>query len=620
MFKLKNTYLNYTLSFFLCVFCFALNGQTKSTDIKTINGKKYYIHKVEKGQSLYAIAKTYGIDVNSILAENDEAIDGLKNGQELKIPFESLLPKQSSNSIDTNKYVYHKITKGETIYGITKKYSIDEKKLAGYNPTISGGLKEGEYIIVAEKKKVTSIKPTITNSTSNTISTNDSYTVLQGETLYGISKKLNVSQEDILKWNPEVKDGIKQGQVLRVNTLKKATNTNVVNTTTVVSQVPVSTVVKDTVVIHKNKKGSYNIGLLLPFKLAESEGIDIDLLARSKSSFPATQSLALDFYFGFKKAVDSLVSKDFEVNIHLFDIDEKDSAKVEAICKTGEFKSLDIVFGPLYAGVFKIVSGHAKSLGIPAVSPLTQQNKILYNNTFVSKVNPSQFTLIEGLADYCTDSLLATSNIIIINSTAKDQQYIKTFKSKYNSSLQKHNKSTRDTIVEVKGIAGVKSVFVPNKKNVVVLLTNNQVYLQDFITQLYSFSEKKDVVLMGFNSVANIDNLDQDYLNGLQFHFAAPNHIDFKDSIIHVLAKQYQEVYTADPSEFYFQGFDIATYYLTNLKTQGPDFYLNLDKNNWEGVSTGFKFYRPDTETGFENRAVYIYKYSNYQLRKLGWK
>lgn len=620
MFKLKNTYLNYTLSFFLCVFCFALNGQTKSTDIKTINGKKYYIHKVEKGQSLYAIAKTYGIDVNSILAENDEAIDGLKNGQELKIPFESLLPKQSSNSIDTNKYVYHKITKGETIYGITKKYSIDEKKLAGYNPTISGGLKEGEYIIVAEKKKVTSIKPTITNSTSNTISTNDSYTVLQGETLYGISKKLNVSQEDILKWNPEVKDGIKQGQVLRVNTLKKATNTNVVNTTTVVSQVPVSTVVKDTVVIHKNKKGSYNIGLLLPFKLAESEGIDIDLLARSKSSFPATQSLALDFYFGFKKAVDSLVSKDFEVNIHLFDIDEKDSAKVEAICKTGEFKSLDIVFGPLYAGVFKIVSGHAKSLGIPAVSPLTQQNKILYNNTFVSKVNPSQFTLIEGLADYCTDSLLATSNIIIINSTAKDQQYIKTFKSKYNSSLLKHNKSTRDTIVEVKGIAGVKSVFVPNKKNVVVLLTNNQVYLQDFITQLYSFSEKKDVVLMGFNSVANIDNLDQDYLNGLQFHFAAPNHIDFKDSIIHVLAKQYQEVYTADPSEFYFQGFDIATYYLTNLKTQGPDFYLNLDKNNWEGVSTGFKFYRPDTETGFENRAVYIYKYSNYQLRKLGWK
>jgi hypothetical protein len=67
------------------------NAQAKSTDIKTINGKKYYIHKVEKGQSLYAIAKTYNMDVNSILAENDDAIDGLNAGQELKIPFYSLM-------------------------------------------------------------------------------------------------------------------------------------------------------------------------------------------------------------------------------------------------------------------------------------------------------------------------------------------------------------------------------------------------------------------------------------------------------------------------------------------------------------------------------------------------
>ena len=176
--RIKNTYLTITLSCVLCLLSFVSQGQTKSTDIKTINGKKYYIHKVEKGQSLYAIAKTYGMDVNSILAENDEAIDGLKNGQELKIPFESLLPKQSSNAIDTNKYVYHKITKGETVYGITKKYSIDEKKLAGYNPTISGGLKEGEYIIIGEKKKTAPIKLNHNIVTTNSISTNDSYTVL----------------------------------------------------------------------------------------------------------------------------------------------------------------------------------------------------------------------------------------------------------------------------------------------------------------------------------------------------------------------------------------------------------------------------------------------------------
>lgn len=621
MSKHKKSYFTLTLFFIFSVLSFILIGQTKSTDIKTINGKKYYIHKVEKGQSLYAIAKTYGMDVNSILAENDEAIDGLKNGQELKIPFESLMPKQNQ-TIDTNKYVYHRVSKGETIYGITKKYSIDDKKLASFNPTITGGLKEGEYIIVGEKKRNGLVKPVLNTVTSSTLATNDTYTVLQGETLYGISKKLNVSQDDLIKWNPELKDGVKQGQVLKIVSNKKSVPVQSPVTQNIVSEIttPVSNEIKDTAIVHKSKKSSYQVGLCLPFKLLESEGINIDELAKSKSNFPQSQSLALDFYFGFKKAIDSLIAKDFEVNIHLFDIDEKDSIRVESICKSPEFKTLDAVFGPLYAGVFKQVAGYAKPLGIPVISPLTQQNKILFNNALTSKVNPSQYTLLEGLADYCLDSLQATSNIIIVNTTTKDQQYIKTFKNRYNNGLLKRNKTLKDSIVELRGIGAVKSAIVPSKKNVIVLLTNNQVYLQDFITQLYVSSDKKDIVLMGFSNVANIENLDQEYLNTLQFHFASPDYVSYKDSITRNLIKQYQEVYTADPSEYYFHGFDIAYYYLSNLKSIGPDIFLSLDKHQYEGVSTGFKFYRPDTETGFENRAVYIYKYSNYQLHKLGWK
>ena len=617
MSKPKNIFLKFTLSFALCLLSFVSIGQTKSTDIKTINGKKYYIHKVEKGQSLYAIAKTYNMDVNSILAENDEAIDGLKPGQELKIPFESLLTKQSLNAIDTNKYVYHKISKGETIYGITKKYNIDEKKLAAFNPTISGGLKEGEYVIIGEKKKNTSTKH-VTSPTPIALATSETYIVLQSETLYGISKKLNISQDDLLKWNPEAKDGIKQGQVLKISAAKTSTTSVVSSSSSSLSTIAAS-VVKDTTTIHKAKKTSYNIALFLPFKLTESESIIIDDLARAKASFPQTQSLALDFYIGFKKAVDSLVSKDFDVNINLYDTDDRDSAKIEAICKTVDFKSQDVIFGPLYSSVFKIVSKYAKENHIPIVSPVIQHNKILFDNPMVSKITPSVYTLIENLADYSLDSLSDT-RMILVNATAKDQAYNKSFKTQYNEGLITHKRTLKDSIVEVRGLAGVKGAYVAGKKNVVVLFTNNLVYLQDFITQLSVYADKKDILLMGFSSVGNIDNLDQDYLNVLNFHFAETNHIDLKDSTTRQLAKHYQEFYIADPSESYFEGYDVATYYLSHLKTHGPDFFLNLDKNKWSGIFTDYKFFRPDTETGFENKATSIYKYSNYQLQKIGWK
>lgn len=611
---LKNTYYNFTLSCILCLVSFITLAQTKSTDIKTINGKKYYIHKVEKGQSLYAIAKTYNMDVNSILAENDDAIDGLNAGQELKIPFESLM-KTTSVTIDTNKYVYHKIQKGETVYAITKKYNIDDKIINTLNPNISRGIKEGEYLIVGEKNKGVPYQ-TSTQGLKDTIL----YTVNQGETLYGLTVKFNVLQSQIIASNPLAKDGIKQGQQLKIPQ-KKATATTTVVKDQVVNTTPsiFSSTNNDTIVFNKPKKTAYNIGLLLPFKLAELEMINIDELARAKVSFPATQALAMDFYTGFKKAVDSLSAKDFDVTLSLFDIDEKDSLKIEALCKSYDFKKLDAVFGPLYSTEFKLVSSRAKTLSIPVVSPLTQQNKILYNNALVSKINPSQYTLIEGLADYCSDSLMSTSNIMIVNTVPKDLPYLKTFKAEYNDNLLLKGKTIKDSIKVVKGIAGVKSAYVEGKKNVVVVLTNNHVYLQDFITQLASFSEKKDIMLVGFNSVTSIDNLDQGYLNKLQFHFATANHVDYENPATRQLARQYQDVFSTDPSDYYFQGFDIAAYYLSNLKNQGPAFFLNLDKIPGKGLSTDFKFYRPDTYTGFENQALSIYKYLDFKLVKTGW-
>src|SRR5690606_16187492 len=58
----------------------------KSKKIEVIDGRKYYLHSVEKGQTLYAISKVYSVSVNDIVIENPEAIDGISQGQLLRIP------------------------------------------------------------------------------------------------------------------------------------------------------------------------------------------------------------------------------------------------------------------------------------------------------------------------------------------------------------------------------------------------------------------------------------------------------------------------------------------------------------------------------------------------------
>src|SRR3990172_5837697 len=81
--------------FFIFIFSFLIFNSAsaqsptikKSEKVETIEGKKFYIHAVEKGQTLYSIAKTYNTTVDIVLSNNQEAIDGLKAGDKLKIPF-----------------------------------------------------------------------------------------------------------------------------------------------------------------------------------------------------------------------------------------------------------------------------------------------------------------------------------------------------------------------------------------------------------------------------------------------------------------------------------------------------------------------------------------------------
>lgn len=539
----KEKYYKFILTCVLCLVSCFYYAQEKSKEIKTIGGKKYYIHRVEKGQSLYAISKIYNIDINVILGENDEAIDGLKNGQELKIPVSgaaATIQPILGSPIDTIRYAYHKVAKKETAYSIAKQYNITETQLNEWNPSVTtAGIKQGQMLIVAEKKKI-------------------------------------------------------------------------------LTSTPVTIV--DSVKPLKPKKNKYNIGLLLPFKLGESEFIDPNNLAQSKSNFPSVQSLAVDFLMGFNKAADSLKSNDFSIQTFLYDVDDKDSSKLDAVCNSSDFKALDLIIGPAYPSGFKDVSAYAKKYNIPVVSPFTQQSKILFKNNIASKVNPSQFTMIESLAHYCVDSLKNIATIYMVNSgMIKDLQYVKAFKLSYNDRLRELNLPVKDSVMEVRGLAGAKAAYIAGKKNVYVIFTNNQVFLTDFITQLAVFADKKDITLAGWQNVTAQEVIDQDYLNRLSYTFPTQNNLNNVKAYSNLI-RYYQTEMSSDPSDHFFQGFDLGQYYLNNLKTIGPDFVNQLDKIQGEGNFLRFKFYRPDESTGFENKGVYIFKYSNYQLYRTAWK
>jgi len=227
------------LSCVLCLLSFITFAQTKSSNIQTIDGKSFYIHKIEKGQSLYSVSKLYNVSLDDLYNNNPELKEGAKTNQEIKIP-SGLTPTKTittttlntntpiSTQVDTSKYFTYKISKGETIYSITKKFNITEAQLNAFNPGLAQGLKDGQLIAISEKNKRKSGKEIINSTSSNTTP-------------------------------------------ITIDTTKSK-------------------------IVTKPIKTSYNIALVLPFKLDQTIALDVNSLAKNKSNFPVVSSYAIDFY------------------------------------------------------------------------------------------------------------------------------------------------------------------------------------------------------------------------------------------------------------------------------------------------------------------------------------
>jgi len=111
------------------------------------------------------------------------------------------------------KYIKHTISKGENLTIIAKKYGLKPKDIIKANPNAPKILKLNSVLLIPNTNQSVTIK-------SNEVVANTTpglHDVQAKETLWGISKKYNVSVEDLKKANPLLEtEGLKIGQQITI--------------------------------------------------------------------------------------------------------------------------------------------------------------------------------------------------------------------------------------------------------------------------------------------------------------------------------------------------------------------------------------------------------------------
>jgi murein DD-endopeptidase MepM/ murein hydrolase activator NlpD len=105
-------------------------------------------HEVQKGETLYSISRKYGISVGELCSVNNISTSSvIKTGQSLKIPTKNSSTTKESQKIDkTDTYI---VKKGDTLYGIAKRFGVSVETLTIMNKMSgSNTIKVGQSLIV----------------------------------------------------------------------------------------------------------------------------------------------------------------------------------------------------------------------------------------------------------------------------------------------------------------------------------------------------------------------------------------------------------------------------------------------------------------------------------------
>ncbi|MFK7783204.1 LysM peptidoglycan-binding domain-containing protein, partial [Psychroserpens sp.] len=216
----------------------------------------YKTHKVRRKETLFSISKKYSVEIDDIKKANTSLYSkNLRKGDKIRIPRFKTIVNKVSLNNTIKKYT---VLPKEGKWRVAYKFGITVPDLEALNPNMNDVLQPGDELNV----------PNISNNEEKSVEDEfNYYTVLKSEGYMALNRKLGVTQDELEALNPELKEGgLKLGMVLKVPGDIQATNvvTDVANTN---------------LASNLSNLSAKRIALMLPFSLNK---IDVDSVQDAK--------------------------------------------------------------------------------------------------------------------------------------------------------------------------------------------------------------------------------------------------------------------------------------------------------------------------------------------------
>lgn len=637
----------------VCACCFlSLSAWSVELDYpkKEINGKQYYEYVVQKSEGFYSISKKFGVTEEEIKSVNPGTEHGLTYNATILIP------------VKTQAYTTHVVDKKETLYSLSKKYDVTYDDLYALNPSLkTDGLKYGTEVKIPTKKTITGQNMTVSDTLPK-VKKEDKpafviHEVKKGETLYGVCREYGITSEEIIRLNPDVKDGVKTGQKLIIppvhsntalteksvenkvpkkfsyHTVKKketlfgicqqygvsqedvlklnplaadGIKTNMVliippsygvsaTASTALDSLSADSAAAPTFIPQTTPKKDINMAIVLPYQLGK---------ITSASQIDGNTDKFLEFYQGALLAVDTLRKTGLSFNVNVYD-SGKTEAEIAKVLKSPEMETLDFIIGPAYTSQMKSASDFTKENDVKLLIPFSSKSDETKGNPNIFQVNTPQDQLNYLMADLFIKNFSNKHIVLVKFNNTKDDK--KAFGDTLAAMLTA--KGIKFSAVNFSTLSAIRTELVAGKDNIVVPLTANQVSLSQVLPMVNMMNtDKKTVCLFGFSEWQNYPGIAKD-LFVLDTYIISPFYTNFNDPATTDYLKRFRKFYNAEPAnsqpQYGMLGYDAMFYFANAISKYGHDFEHGMDKIRLNGVQSHFAFNKFE-EGGYYNSSFML--------------
>lgn len=494
------------------------------------------------------------------------------------------------------------------------------------------------------------------------------HTVKRKETLSSIVELYDVSEIDVLLNNSSIKRGkVKTGQKLLIPFIQNELENDIVQDEMID---PGFLIEKDCDMVFVSPDYIYRVALMLPLFLEQVDSVllkspaNVKLLTAKPFSF-------IHFYEGFMIAVDSLVNtRNLKLELKVYDIDNN-ITKVDVAMQDPWLKNADLIIGPFYIKPFEMMMGFADTNGIMIVNPLTNRSNLVDNQPNLVKVKPSYYSQIDYVKNLVKDRYV-DNNVFIVRmdnngdstiiadlsrelkevinpyTLVSNRKIVSRLRMIYNKMEDKDEVNIEDVEFHSDGtlldytLANVliddsvrfnNDVYVVNynndrletvnkygsvaRNNVVIVYTDQSVAATQLINKVNMLTERYPVTLICMPEWSKFDKLFSENLMNMSSVYLDDKFLDYNSVAVNSFICKFRKIYGTEPTDYAYQGFDIAWYFLNALMRFGPDMSSCLPYYQIPLLNNDFVFVRNEDGDGLENINWNMYQFKNYEKVKI---